>query len=477
MQNINELVNELSELCGVISEYWDILGKRHITTVETKKALLKAMRIKIDSEEDLLNEINERIWKQWKIFIEPVYVISVNEQPIKIPVFIPIQEGKEKSLSLSWSIESEDTYMPPLLLREDKERLSTEINKFTLSGNSIAISEQRWIDGIRYIKTEIQDTGIRDIGYYVIHVECKHPESIFPNGTNFLNKTSKIIVAPDVCYIPTGLYDGRTWGFSINLYSIRSMRNWGIGDFTDLKEIVKWTASLKGGIVGINPLHALQNTRPFGVSPYSPVSRLYKNFIYLDTEQIPEVLESEEAQALMKTGSFKKEIERLRNRKLIDYEKIALLKKETLRYAFNLFYEKHYLQDTQRAKDFKRYLSEEGSSLESFSLFISLWEHMMKAHHAYTWHQWFEYYRNPENPTVLEFKKLHLKEILFNSYIQWLIDEQIKEINKLTVELGMVIGLYNDLAVGSISGGSDTWNYQDVFGEADVGAPPDDFSP
>ncbi|NWF53004.1 MAG: 4-alpha-glucanotransferase, partial [Nitrospirae bacterium] len=39
------------------------------------------------------------------------------------------------------------------------------------------------------------------------------------------------------------------------------------------------------------------------------------------------------------------------------------------------------------------------------------------------------------------------------------------------------IGLYNDLAVGSISGGSDTWNYQDVFGEADVGAPPDDFSP
>ena len=461
MTKIDDLIDELSELCGVIPEYWDILGKKHITSVDTKKAMLRAMKIKIDSEKDVLKEINERKWKPWKNFIEPVHVVSVNEQPLKVPVYIPIQEGEEKRLSLSWSIESENG----------------KRDEFTISGETLTFSDQQWINGIRYIRIDLQDKGNRGIGYYAFYVECKHPENIFTEGTNLLNKTSRIIVTPDTCYIPPKLNDRRTWGLSINLYSVRSFRNWGIGDFTDLKEIVRFTADLKGGLVGINPLHALQNTRPFGISPYSPISRLYKNFIYLDIEKIPEVSESEEAQRIMKSDPFQEEIARLRKRKLIDYGKITILKKEILRHAFNLFYEKHYIQDTERAQDFKRYLSGEGNSLESFSLFLSLWEHMMKAYRAYTWQQWPVHYHVPNNTVVQEFRRLHEKEILFNSYIQWLIDGQLKEAVKLTRELGMVVGLYNDLAIGSVGGGSDAWNYQDVIGDAEVGAPPDDFSP
>ncbi|MFH1701856.1 MAG: 4-alpha-glucanotransferase [Nitrospirota bacterium] len=485
MSKIDDLIHELSELCGIVSEYWDILGKKHITPVETKKAILSAMKMKIDSEEDAVKEIHERKWKPWRSFIEPVHVVSVKEQPFKVPVYIPIHEGEEKRLSLSWSIESENNPPDTPLWKRgargdfkgEVDGLSGEKDEYVLSGDSITISEQQWINGIRYIKINIQDTGNRDIGYYVIHVECKHPENIFPEGVNLLKKTSRIIVTPDACFIPPELHNRRTWGLSINLYSIRSFRNWGIGDFTDLKEIVRWTADLKGGFVGINPLHALQNTKPFGISPYSPISRLYKNYIYLDIEEIPEVSESEEAQTFMKSGPFKEEITRLRKSKFIDYGKIAVLKREILRHAFNLFYEKHFIQDTQRAQDFKRYLSEESNSLESFSLFLSLWEHMMKAYHAYTWQQWFRYYHVPNNTVVQEFRKLHEKEILFNSYIQWLIDGQLKEAVKLTRELGMVVGLYNDLAIGSVGGGCDAWNYQDVIGGADVGAPPDDFSP
>lgn len=460
MQGIDKLINELSELCGVIPEYWDLFGKKHVTTLETKKALLNAMKIKTDSEEDLLYEINKRKWKQWKNIIEPVHVISVNEQPIKIPIFLPVREGNGKKIRLSWTIESEDGHR----------------DIFTILGENLSFSEQQWIDGERYIKIYLEDKIRRQCGYYEIYVECESPKN-FSFTSSLMKRKSRVILTPDICYIPPELYKGKTWGLSVNLYSIRSFRNWGIGDFNDLKEIVRWTADLKAGFVGINPLHALQNTTPFGISPYSPITRLYKNFIYLDIEHIPDVLESEGAQTILKSVPFKKEVERLRNKKLIDYGKIAILKKEILRHAFNSFYEKHYLQDTQRAKDFKKYLSEEGDSLESFSLFTSLWEHMMKAYHAYTWQQWFECYHNPKNNTVQEYKRLNEKGILFNSYIQWLIDEQLKEINKLTKDFGMVVGLYNDLAIGSVKGGSDTWNYQDIVGEADVGAPPDDFSP
>ncbi|MCL4536463.1 MAG: hypothetical protein M1610_02565, partial [Nitrospirae bacterium] len=54
---INELINELADLCGIVPEYWDIFGNKHITPIETKKAILKAMKLNIDSDEDIKNEM------------------------------------------------------------------------------------------------------------------------------------------------------------------------------------------------------------------------------------------------------------------------------------------------------------------------------------------------------------------------------------------------------------------------------------
>jgi 4-alpha-glucanotransferase len=461
MPSYDELINELSELCEIVPEYWDIFGEKYITSIETKKSMLRAMRLKIDSVEDILKEINERKYRPWKSFIEPVYVISANDQPMKIPVYIPIHEGEEKKLSLSWFIEDENG----------------QRNESMLSGEAIIVSEQQWIDGIRYIKIILFDMIVRDIGYYVIHVECKHPENILPGGTNLLCKMSKVIVTPDTCYMPPELRDKRTWGLYINLYSIRSSRNWGIGDFADLKKIVERVADLKGSFVGINPLHAIPNTTPFGISPYSPISRLYKNFIYLDIEGIPEVIESEDAQSITNSSSFKEELKKLKKRKLIDYEQSASLKKKILRHAFELFYKKHYAQDTLRGRDFQEYILEEGIVLESFAIFMTLWENMKEVHNVYSWQQWPEEYRGPTDDAVQGFKKKYEKEILFYKYIQWLIDGQLRETAELARELGMVVGLYHDLAIGSVDGGSDVWNYQDVIGKADVGSPPDDFNP
>ncbi len=461
MSSYDELINELSELCGIMPEYWDIFGKKQITSVETKRAILRAMKLRVDSIDEVITEINERKYKSWRSFIEPVYVTLLNELPLKIPVYIPVPEGKENKLTLSLHIEDE----------------KGQRDAFMFSGEAVNISEQQWINGIHYIKIYFSDTIQRDIGYYKINVECIHPENIFPEGRNILQKKSKLIVTPDTCHIPPGLQVGRTWGLSINLYSIRSFRNWGIGDFTDLNRIVRWVADLKGGFVGINPLHIITNTKPFGISPYSPISRLYKNFIYLDIENILEVSESEDAQKIIKSVFFKKEINKLKKRKLIDYEQIALLKEKILRHAFHLFYEQHYTQDTPRGRDFQKYVSEEGNVLESYSLFFALWEHMNKTKNTYAWQDWPKEYHDLSSKKVQTFKKANKKGMLFYKYIQWLIDRQLKEVGEEARNLGMVAGLYHDLAIGSVNGGSDVWSYQQVIaGGADVGAPPDDFN-
>jgi len=459
MQYYDNLINELSGMCGIEPEYWDIFGKKHTASIDTRKAVLRAMRLNIETAEDIANEISKKRWKSWKGFLEPVHVISVNAPAVLIPVYIPVNEGEESRLAISCSLEDESVH--------------TVLQKHKIIGKDIAISEQQWIDGKRYIKVFLHIEH-RDIGYYVLRVECKHPDKIFPEKSNKLQKTSRIIITPDVCYLPENLRNGKAWGLSINLYAIRSEQNWGIGDFTDLKRIVRWVAGFKGSLVGINPLHVIPNTSPFGASPYSPISRLYKNFIYLDIEGIPEVKESEDAGKFMSSKKYSQKLDELRKADLIDYEAVASLKEKILKYAFSVFYKKHYLRDTGRGREFKKYISEEGLALESFAIFMALSEHMKKTKNAHSWQEWPRKYHNLSGKAVDAFRKEHKKEIYFYQYVQWLIDKQIREIS----EEAEKAGLYYDLAIGSLSGGSDAWAYQDVIADrADVGAPPDDFSP
>ncbi|MDI6727570.1 MAG: 4-alpha-glucanotransferase, partial [Thermodesulfovibrionales bacterium] len=370
--------------------------------------------------------------------------ISVNEQPFKISIHVPVEEREEDKIHISWSFKNEE---------------GKKIDEFVLSKEEITISEQRWMYGRRYIKIDLSDKCRRDIGYYSIGIKFKIPNME-------ISDTSRIIITPDYCYIPPELENGKTWGLSVNLYSIRSCQNWGVGDFGDLKKIVKWVSELKGGFVGINPLHAIPNKKPFGISPYSPITRLYKNFIYLDMENIPEVKELK-GQLAIGNRQWEETFKQLREKDLIDYEEVAAIKEKFLRCAFEVFYEKWIAaqkpllndkprffadaqndgnEDVRRIEEFKRYISEEGNNLESFAAYLSL--------------------------TSDE------KEILFYKYIQWLIDEQLKEISELAKNLGMTIGIYHDLAIGSIGEGSDARMAQDVIAEGiDLGAPPDDFNP
>lgn len=438
-----ELINELAELCGIVPAYWDIFGNKHITPIETKKAILKAMKLDIDSDESIKNEIYAQKAHPWNRFAEPVKVISVNAQPFKISIHVPVEEREEDRVSISWSIRNEK---------------GQKIDEFILSGNELAISDRRWMYGRRYIKIDLSDKCHRDIGYYSIDI-------IFRIPNMEISGSSRIIITPDSCYMPQELENGKTWGLSVNLYCIRSSQNWGTGDFGDLKKIVRWISELKGGFIGINPLHAIPNKKPFGISPYSPITRLYKNFIYLDIESIPEVKE-----LMAHDREIQDSLNELRSCELIDYEKVASLKISVLRNAFEIFYREHYLKDSIRYKDFQRYISEEGNNLESFAAYMALSEEFGES-----WQQWPEGYRTPSSHTVREYKKIHEKEILFYSYIQWLIDEQLKEIVKHS---RMPVGIYHDLAIGSIGGGSDAWMAQDVIADAiDLGAPPDDFNP
>ncbi|MEJ2695157.1 MAG: 4-alpha-glucanotransferase [Candidatus Sulfobium sp.] len=462
MKPYNELVDELAALCGIMPEYYDIFGNKHVTPLETKKAILSAMKLNVDSGEGLAEEIGKLTWSEWKVFVDPVRVISVNEQPMTVSLRLPLEEGEEPDLSVSWSIEDEEGG------RDD----------FTVSGEHIRVSEERHVEGRRYIRMVVEDSTFRNIGYYLLRFEFRHARRIFPDRKKQLAGISRTIITPDTCYLPPALQEGRSWGVAVDLYSLRSGRNWGSGDFTDLDAVVKWVDSMEGGFVGINPLHAVPNRERSGISPYSPVSRLYRNFIYLDVESLPEVRESADIGRVLGSAVFRERAARLRDREFIDYEGVASLKEEILKQAFRFFYDTHYRKNTARGEDFRKYAAREGEFLDAFAVYQAVSDYMKTNNNAFAWQSWPEEYHDPLGPAVRQFKRLNWKKVLYHKYVQWLIDEQLALTAERIEKREMSLGFYHDLAVGSMGGGSDAWNYGEVLArEADVGAPPDDFSP
>lgn len=68
------------------------------------------------------------------------------------------------------------------------------------------------------------------------------------------------------------------WGVNVQLYSLRSEQNWGIGDFGDLAYLIEQSAKQGADYVGINPLHLPYPAVPNWASPYSSSSRRWLNF-------------------------------------------------------------------------------------------------------------------------------------------------------------------------------------------------------
>lgn len=288
----------------------------------------------------------------------------------------------------------------------------------------------------------------------------------------------RLIIAPESVYQPKLLANGgRMNGLTMHLYSLRSERNWGIGDFTDLLNLMKYAAEKKLDFVGINPLHALFTSKPAFASPYSPSSREWLNPIYLDVEKVGAFTYNEQLKNWLAQPKIRQRIAALRITETVTYTAVWACKRDALHMAFNAFEQDTCEAAANERAAFEAFVTNKGKALQGFGLFEALDQYYSRPGQV-GWQSWPSEFHQPDGEAVEKFARSHEREIRFYMWLQWLCAEQLREINQAAAEYGVKLGIYGDLAVGVARGSADTWlNRQDYCMDLSVGAPPDPLGP
>lgn len=257
-----------------------------------------------------------------------------------------------------------------------------------------------------------------------------------------------LIVSPGACFLPGNL---RTWGWGTQLYSARSRRSWGIGDFADLRRLGDWARSEGAGMLLVNPLHAALPTTEQQRSPYTPSSRRFRNPLYLSIEDLPGASETG-----VDLGDLIARGRALNGGELIDRDTAYRLKMD----ALERIYER-----APRSEEFDRYLRSGGELLRSYATFVSLAEHYGGGASRFP-----HGHEHPDGPAIARWQRDNAERIRFHSWVQWLLERQLEDAKE-------AIDIVNDLAIGVDPEGADAWIWQDVLASGiSVGAPPDEFN-
>ena len=259
----------------------------------------------------------------------------------------------------------------------------------------------------------------------------------------------------------------RSWGFTVQLYSLRSRDSWGHGDLHDLADLAAWSArSLGADFVLINPLHAAEPVPPVSPSPYLPMSRRWVSPLYLRIEDIPEFASVDASERARVTALGAPLRAASGTAALIDRDAVWTAKRAALEAI------RKVPLSPRRQASLDEFRVRHGRSLGDWATWCAIAEM-----HGPDYRAWPPSLRDPRSAEVAVLRGQLAARAEFHIWVQWLVASQVAAAQEAARAAGMTIGIVHDLAVGAHPGGADAWAGQDVFVRGfSVGAPPDEFN-
>jgi 4-alpha-glucanotransferase len=452
-----ELLDLLCQEFGVDREYWDLWGNRHEASGECKAAILSSLGLDTSSANRLRLSADSLAAHKWIRGLPPVLVLPVTDSAPVVGLTVPdacLETGRV-TLSLRW------------------EGGGTDSCEYAI--NILAPTGTRTVNGKGFSALELPLPGSMRMGYHELAAVVTGLA-----GTE-VRSQCRLIVTPDKAWLPKRLeHDGKLAGLAVSLFGVRSHSNWGIGDFSDLRQLTRWASTSLGvSFLGLNPLHSLHNREPYNISPYLPLSAFFRNPIYLDVEAVEDFKACPAARRIVTGDAFQAELASLRDAEQVCYEAIARMKLGILRLSFRRFLREEWNRGTERARIFDAWRAKQGDLLDRFAVYCALDEVLhLQDRELWIWPDWPEAYRSPDSPKVRQFADAHWRRVLFHQWMQWQVDLQLESAQKDALEAGMELGLYHDLALATDKCGADLWAHRNSYATGcRVGSPPDGFAP
>ena len=431
---MDEKLRELADRLGIATAYTDcgLKAACHEVSDETVRFFAGVLGYKAGSGEEIARSLRALDNRRWQTALEPVYVI-----PRSRKVFDVVVPENEIEGDFGLSVVSRQT--------GEKSEVSFVV---------VTLPERRTVGKKTYGRLEIEITSDLAVGYYDAELNV---------GEN--SYRTLLAIAPEKCWQPEGWDKMRLWGYCVQLYSLRSRRNWGIGDFTDLCNFVGMCRKSGADIIGLNPVNVLGHCFPEEASPYSSVSRLFLNPIYIDVESVPEFRPEDRYQA-------EAEIADLNAADTIDYGRVYPLKMKVLQTLY-----RRMKEDPERMKAFDKFCRRKGEDLDNLATFQALYEDKWQDHWG-GWRAWEKEYRKPGTAAVKKYQKQQADRLGFFKFLQFEADRQLQKVTDCVREAGLKIGIYRDLPVGVGRDSAEVWGDEGLsLRESGAGAPPDAFFP
>ncbi|MBE2894485.1 4-alpha-glucanotransferase [Pasteurellaceae bacterium NCTC 11878] len=355
------------------------------------------------------------------------------------------------------------TLVPPVAVfyADQPKYIRLESHHATLLGQwELVLEDGQRIQG-RVKKRGLQLPRELPLGYHQLHLKCGQKTA-----------QTRIIVAPRRCY-QASVFQTKPhlWGTSLQLYTLKSERNWGVGDFSDLMEFMRRFQHYGGDFVGLNPTHALFPTFPEAASPYSPSSRSWLNILYIDVEAIDEFAQSEKAQAWFQQPAIQTQLTQLRAAQWVDYTAVMTLKCTGLHLAFDAF---NLHASAERKAQYRTFVASAGDSLRAQAALDAMQQHFKLPENT-GWKGLPSDFYAFSAPSTQRWIAEHQDEVDFYMWAQWIAAGQLAQCQR---QNPMTLGLYRDLAVGVSPVGAETWHNPEAYSlKATIGAPPDALAP
>lgn len=447
---MNDALARLAGAAGIEHGYWDGLGTWRGLEDDSAAALLRALGLDPDGDTDAQTRALAQPGTAPGATLPAVLFVRVGTDVSEVCIVHPRLPQRLCGSALHWE----------LLLESGA----------SMQGESIAV-EVGNAGGHHGSGEGVVDCQI-NLGVPV--PPGYHRFTLTAHGTS-----STLIVAPARCHVPEALTaGGRCWGLAVQLYSLRSQRNWGIGDFGDLANLGAIAGRAGAAVIGLNPLHARHLARPDEASPYSPSSRLFLDVMYLAVEAIPDFGECAEAIAAVRDPAFQARLDALRAAPLVDHRGVTEVKLpilEKLHRHFRARSGEVHLAGDARSEAFIAFRRRHGEPLARFAEFEALRLHLLATGSSLAgWHEWLPEWQDPSSTALARFRFDAALQIEFQMYLQWQAELQLDHAAASARAAGLGLTLYRDLAVGAAHDSAENWGDQGLIAHGvSVGAPPD----